>query len=126
MEDIRYDSNGFSGDVKLLDGKSFLVEISFPTPAVPNAVRFVTESYTLKIKLTKTTLAYWSPVLEALKELLSTTAVKSTVDLGTISLLYNKKKQVELVLGEVSCPLKHLAPGWFKREDEVATFDFFS
>lgn len=126
MEEIRYDSNGFSGDVKLLDGKSFLVEISFPTPAVPNAVRFVTESYTLKIKLTKATLAYWMPVLEALKELLSGTEVKSVVDLGTISLLYNKKKQVELVIADESCPLKHIAPGWFKREDEVATFDFFS
>ena len=126
MEEIKFDAKGFSGNVQLLDGKSHLIEISFPTPSVPNAVRFVTAEYTLKIKLTKTSLAYWSPVLNALKELLSATPVKGTVDYGKMSILYTKKKAVELVLAEESCTLKHLAPGWFKAEEELVTFDFFS
>lgn len=125
-EVIVYSVDGFEGDVALLDGKIPLTEISFPTARVPNLVRFETESYTLKIKLTKHSLAAWNDVLVQLKALLSEVPVKSIVDVGGLCLLVSKKKKIELVVLETSAPLKHLSPGWFKSEDEVATFDFFS
>jgi len=123
---IVYSSDGFEGNIALLDGKMPFVEISFPTARVPNLVRFETESYTLKVKLTKRSLAVWEDIFIQLKALLSETPIKSVVDLGGMCLLVKKNKKPELVMLETSVPLKHLSPGWFKSEEEVATFDFFS
>ena len=123
---IVYSSNGFEGNTSLLDGKTPLTEISFPTARVPNMVRFESNSFTLKIKLTKSSLAVWNEVLLQLKALLQETPVKSTVDVGGLCLSLDKKKKPQLVLSDASSPLKHLSPGWFKAEEEVATFDFFS
>ena len=125
-EQIVYSVDGFDGNVTLLDGKMPLVEISFPTARVPNLVRFESESYTLKIKLTKRSLAVWEDVFVQLKALLSEVPIKSVIDLGGLCLLVKKNKKPELVMLETSVPLKHLSPGWFKSEEEVATFDFFS
>jgi len=123
---IVYSVDGFEGNTALLDGKTPLVEISFPTARVPNLVRFESDTYTLKIKLTKRSLAAWEDVLVQLKALLNEVPVKSVVDLGGLCLLVKKNKKPELVMLETSVPLKHLSPGWFKSEEEVATFDFFS
>lgn len=123
---IVYSVDGFDGSVALLDGKTPMTEISFPTARVPNLIRFETETYTLKIKLTKSSLAFWNDVLVQLKALLNEVPVKSVIDLGGLCLLVKKSKKPELVMLETSMPLKHLSPGWFKSEEEVATFDFFS
>lgn len=123
-EVIRYKSS-FAGDASLICADNHVTEVSFPTAAVPNAVRIETEAYVLKVRLTKNGLAIWKPVLDEIKARLIVIPQGETMELARFALVKNKKGVLSVVDTDGAHALRHVSPGWFRSEEELATYDFF-
>lgn len=116
----------FEGDVSLIDGKAHVTEVSFPTAQVKNSVRIETETYVLKLKLTKRSITVWKEILDTIAQLLRVIPEKESKEIPKFTLKVDKKGKISVELLDGVHEFKHVSPGWFRSVDEVVTYDFFS